>query len=104
MLIPLPSPLPPVAQPPASARLNKATANRQFFVIISLDHCSWNQCCLKPVSLNPAVRQIVARNIARNPAFLSNDLSSLQAAVSPICYSNQQLTMYLNSRHFVCAG
>ncbi len=33
-VIPLPAPLPPLAQPPASARLSKATANRQFFIMI----------------------------------------------------------------------
>src|SRR5208283_601500 len=35
-------PLPPLAQPLASARLNKAAANRKFFIIASLLECDGN--------------------------------------------------------------
>jgi hypothetical protein len=48
-LIPLPVPLPPVAQPEANAKLSTAAANRQFFIMIDFselspgDPVSWDQ-------------------------------------------------------------
>lgn len=36
-------PLPPVAQPLASARINKAAANRKFFIIVNLVECVDNK-------------------------------------------------------------
>jgi hypothetical protein len=93
-------PFPPLAHPPASAKLISATTNRQFFIMIS-SLCEFR---IEASSFEPIRKESVAQDTFYKSTVIWLLIPILEQSYFHIHYSNQQVTNVPDFKGLVCAG